>query len=86
MTIDLHELRAALKASKAEWIVPETVTEQSDLAALTKKYAVGLLPEPAGTLTARLPRIRRDTEAAIRPWVPNSLPMMRAAAPLAIRN
>ena len=78
--MDLKALRASLKASGASWSVPEHLGDKLDTEELSRKYATGALPAPAGTLTARMPRMRQPEGVAFREWQPNVLPLLRQLA------
>lgn len=76
----VKELRALLKSKKAGWSIPEELDDQ-EVAELSAEYGMGALPLPAGTLTARQPRMRRVPEGRFRLWQPNVFPLLRDVVP-----
>jgi hypothetical protein len=71
------EVRRILDDRKATWQLLPHIADEADITEVFKAHPVGLRPTPPGTLTARLPRIRRAEDAAIRGWQPLLLPALR---------
>lgn len=75
----IKELRTVLKSKDAKWSISEALDDELETAELTAQYSMGALPTPVGALTARMPRMRRPEDAALRPWQPGVFPLLRAA-------
>lgn len=67
----IKELRKILKEGKARWKIPADLAGEIEVEAILHPFALGALPPTPGTLTARLPRMRRATDAGFALWQPN---------------
>lgn len=74
--MDLKKLRTSLHEAEVEWSVPEELGDHLDVAESAAEYGLGSLPLPAGTLTARMPRMRSPEDAPFREWSPEVLPIL----------
>lgn len=78
--MDLRNLRSAIAARGARWSVPESLGDQVDEEALSRRFGLGALPETPGMRTTYMPRMRRPADAPIRPRQPGASPLNRPAA------
>jgi hypothetical protein len=70
--MNVKELRTILKQGKAQWTIPPEIADGIDVESISKPFALGALPPPAGSLTARSPRMRKATEIGFALWQPNT--------------
>lgn len=78
--MEIKELRKQLAYKKAAWTIPANIGENLVLKDLSNEYYLGSNPEPPGTLTARLPKIRKADENLFAKWQPQLLYNMRATS------
>lgn len=75
--MNVKELRQLLKTTKAGWSIPAGFTDETEVDAISPRFALGALPPPAGTPTAHLPRMRKPANAAVALWQPNTSRLTR---------
>ena len=75
----IKELRSILKAEKAQWQIPVHIDDDTELDAISKRFALGALMPSIGAPTSRLPRMRRILDADYALWQPGRPRLVRPA-------
>jgi hypothetical protein len=67
----IKELKQLMKARKASWSLPPDLPDDTDVSSVSTRFPLGALTPAPGMLTARFPRMRRDTPNKFAVWKPN---------------
>lgn len=68
----IKELRSVLQQANAGWTIPSVIADETEVDAISHRFALGALPTPVGISTARLPRMRRPADAGVALWQPST--------------
>ena len=76
----VQQFKKLLKTKKATWNIMKNISDDLKISDVSvKNVSLGALPTPRGSVTTRLPRIRRPLDGPVYTWEPNTITRLRAA-------
>ena len=76
----VQQFKKLLKTKKATWSLMKGISDDLKISDVSiKNVSLGALPVPRGSVTTRLPRIRRPLDGPVYTWKPNTITRLRAA-------